>query len=156
MSLEVDVNFDLKKIYEDKMKRAEVALEKGIQEAATEIAQRTLAGENVDGFTFNPYSAGYAKYRSKVGRGTKVVLQLTGTMLKSIQTTIERGVGSLIGKIFITPTPGTKPPGRNPKKIPNAQEKAQFVQQVGNRKFFDLSDKQREKIVQRINEEMSK
>lgn len=87
---------------------------------------------------FKPYSPGYAKYRKEHGRRTKPNLVFTGRMLGAIG----RGVSVIKNGTRITLS------GRQ-------GAKAWFNEKIG-RKFFDVTKKEADSIMKRVDKWMSR
>lgn len=113
------------------------AAERGALGEIAIIQQRTVAGQNVEGAPFKEYSHSYAKVRERNNdQVTPPNLTITGDMLSSIRLgqTERRKEGAVI---IITP---------------NDQVQANKI--AGNdkiRKFFGLSEQQRQRIIDQIN-----
>lgn len=113
------------------------AAERGALGEIAIIQQRTVAGQNVEGAPFKAYSPSYAKVRERNNdQVSPPNLTITGDMLSSIRLgqTERRKEGAII---IITP---------------NDQVQANKI--AGNdkiRKFFGLSEQQRQRIIDQIN-----
>lgn len=91
------------------------------------IKTRTLRGEDVNGYDFDPYSPGYKKWRQKSGYKTAPVdLTLTGHMLSAMTETHDANSA----KIFFMDTKGSD--GES------APDKAFWNQE--DRNFFGIND----------------
>lgn len=135
MAIEVEVKIDIGRIARDNFDAIEQELGKAIQDAASEIDQRTASGQDVDGQSFAPYAPSTVKSREKAGRRTDYVdLTFTGRMLASITHAVKRVGDGFEGTIFFG----------------SAAEatKARFNQE--RRNFFGLSDEQIAKIRARL------
>lgn len=102
----------------------------------TSIKTRTLAGKDIEGSPFVPYSAGYERTRRKKGLPTRPDLFFTGTMLGSLTADVSHVEESV--KLYFAP--GTAE-GSN---VQNAA-KAFFNQQT--RPFFGISAENVQKII---------
>jgi hypothetical protein len=98
-------------------------------DANKEIHKRTVAGREVEGGSFKPYSKSYAKQRAEGGRSAKPNLTWSGRMLSSISVK----AGKDYGKLSLTGREGLK---------------AWANEQMG-RDFFDISQKQLTDIVKK-------
>ena len=99
-------------------------------ESAATIRERTEQGKAVEGGGFRPYSKAYAKKRASTGRSTTPTLTYSGRMLGSIKS-LARKTGA---RISIIGSEGFK---------------AWANEQMG-RDWFDLSNKQRDTILKRV------
>ena len=105
-------------------------------DANKEIHKRTVAGKEVEGGSFKPYSKSYAKQRAEGGRSAKPNLTWSGRMLSSISAK----AGKDYGKLSLTGREGLK---------------AWANEQMG-RDFFDISQKQLTDIVEKASEWMKR
>lgn len=109
---------------------------------ARRIRTRTESGKDVDGGSFAPLSADYAKARQKAGVGTRSNLTLSGAMLNDMQVT---RVDRRMATISFTSQDNT--PGHGGTLIQRSREtganlKARMANGDGRvrREFFGLSD----------------
>lgn len=133
-SFEFKKNFDLKKIAEEKIERTQKELERELESAAREIVSRTRSGHDVDGSTFEPYTAQYRKRKTKSGRSANVDLTYSGRMLAAITSKVERVGNDLLGTLFFN----------------NPQDAAKARGNLNKRKFFGLSKEQIERLIQKM------
>ncbi len=90
---------------------------------AKEIHKNTLAGRDVDGQQFKPYSEAYRQHRVDNGRTSRVNLTFTGRMLSSLT----RGVRAYKNRATITLT--------------GEQGFKAYMLEEGKRDFFGISEK---------------
>ena len=119
-----------------------------MQKEVTELKVRTVGGKDMFGKPFKAYSAAYAKFKSGTGtvknknksaRGANVNLIFGDQMLQSITSSVELVGGELVGII-----------------APSADEANKVAYNQETRKFFGLSDNQRERLRNRIKERIFK
>jgi hypothetical protein len=126
----VDIEAMKRKIIDDRKRLLGVALE----DAASEIKQRSFAGKDVSGSTFKPLSPTYKKYKlEKTGRSTADML-LEGKMLAAIQTKVEEYANGLLGIIFFG----------------SAKEAEKAAKNQKTRKFFGLAKDQIARIAETL------
>lgn len=130
MGIEIQRTFDPKKLQKELKDKQKKNLEVALQEAATEIVERTRRQEPVNGGKFAKLSDKYAKYKQRKGRHGVPDLTFSGSMLRAIQTKVEETINGLLGTIFFGSTAES--------------EKARGNQKF--RKFFGLSRRQQTKI----------
>lgn len=115
-----------------------------MQKEVTELKVRTVGGKDMFGKAFDGYTEAYAKFKSgsgtvknknKSARGANVNLIFGDHMLQSITSSVELVGGELVGIIA--------PAADQAAKVKGNQEK---------RKFFGLSNEQRERLTNRIKE----
>jgi hypothetical protein len=100
-----------------------------INETIVEIRKRTQSGKDVNGNSFKPYAESTKDYRSKHGRSTNVNLTYSGAMLGSITVkSIQGGIRLYFGSTI-------------------ENTKAYHNQISLKRKFFGLSQAQRDKLI---------
>lgn len=128
---------DIKAIGKELLSEREKILAQQMELAATEIVQRTQSGHSVNGSTFEPYSEGYRKYKSKRGRRTTPDLTFTGHMLGSLTTKIINQGAYLLGQIFFSSS--------------READKAKYNQK--SREFFGLSKQQIDKLTKALNKQ---
>lgn len=119
MGIEVKKNFSIDKIKADLRKSMADTLDSEMQKCAAEIVKRASEGKEIEGGSLASYSAGYKKYKSRIGRNSNVNMTLSGQLLRSIQSKIERAGKDLIGRIFVNPGRQNrfiKPAGYKPRK----------------------------------------
>ena len=90
-----------------RLRAIEAELDRQMQLAVTTIDIRTQKqGKDAAGKPFKDYSPAYAKRKPKIGSGgrsgAKVNLNLTGAMLRAMQSRVERRGNSFIGIVFIS------------------------------------------------------
>lgn len=134
MSIEFKSNFNADKLSKDAMEKHSKDLEKAMAEAAREIIERTRQQKGVNGGAFVRLSEKYKKYKTSKGRRGVPDLTFSGNLLNSIQTKVEKLGKDLIGLIYFS--------------SPKESLKAQGLMKL--RKFFALSDKQKEKISKKL------
>lgn len=134
MAIEIERSFDPKKIQKEIKERQKKNLEVALQEAATEIVERTRRQEPVSGGRFAKLSDKYAKYKQRKGRHGVPDLTFSGSMLRAIQTKVEETINGLLGTIFFGSTAES--------------EKARGNQKL--RKFFGLSRRQEKALVEKV------
>lgn len=143
MSITVKRNFNLTKDFERKLKKAQTALERGLIELRTEISRRTRGGQTVDGGAMQPYSDPYRKFKVDRGRNATPDLTFTGSMLRGIQTTVQRTKFGLLGRMFFLASEAVKARvhhlGAPAKNIPA-------------RPFFALSKEQIRQLITKVKE----
>lgn len=123
----------IKKKLENKRKVFDVQM----QEAASDIVERTTAGLDVDGFTFDEYSEAYELRREKKNYQTYPPnLTVTGNMLKALRSRV-RVVGDKLEGVI---------------SWHDQTERKKARGNQNHRNFFGLSDQQVEKIKQKIRE----
>lgn len=102
-------------------------------DAAEAIRTDSARGVDADGNAFKPYSAKYARFKTrKKKRSNKVDLNLSGDMMRSIQSDVVRKGKKIIGKVF-SPE-GGKVAGNNK-----------------TRKFFTISKRRKQDFLDRLN-----
>lgn len=139
MAIFVSKKVDFKKMSREMVRRSERGLTRSLPLRALDIKLRTQKGIDVDGASFEPYTPAYAKYRRVKGRSASPVnLLFTGDLLSSITTKVERSGDSIIGYIYFGDA-------TNAKKAKGLMKK---------RKFFGLSEENKEKIRLDIKKEM--
>lgn len=122
----------------DILKRQKQALAEAISDAKTEIVARTSSGKDVTNKTFAKYTPQYADFKKSKGRKISPPdLTFTGEMLSSMRTAIYTGDTDK----NITQAVISFGDSKNGKKALGNMKK---------RNFFDLSEKQIEKIKKRI------
>ena len=167
--IEVRSKLKLIKVVEDIIADRQRKFKRAMEEAAREIVERTTSGRDVNGRAFAKYTDKYAawksgyttsggqrrkkgtktvtdkdgnkktisimrKVKSNLGAGGKVNLILSGNMLDNITTIFSRTATELIGRITFSSS-------READKARGNMEK---------RKFFELSQKQRKAIVDKL------
>ena len=105
-------------------------------DANKEIHKRTVAGKEVEGGSFKPYSKSYAKQRAEGGRSAKPNLTWSGRMLSSISAK----AGKDYGKLSLTGREGFKA----------------WANEENGREWFDLSSKQHDEIIKSISKWMTR
>ena len=133
--IEVRSNLKLTKVVDDIIADRQKKFERAMEEAAREIVERTASGRDVNGRAFKKYSTSYAAFKKAKGRKTNPVdLTFTGKMLANVTTTFMRTATELIGRITFS-----------------SQAEANKARwNMETRKFFELSQKQRKAIVDKL------
>ena len=134
MSIEFKANFSAESLAKEAIEGHQKELEKAMAEAAREIIERTRQQKGVEGGSFARLSEKYKKYKTSKGRKGVPDLTFSGNLLNSIQTKVEKLGKDLIGLIFFS--------------SPKESLKAQGLMKL--RRFFDLSEKQKEKITKKL------
>jgi phage gpG-like protein len=117
-----------------KYKKAVDNLKQGLgtatNETITEIQKRTQSGKDYKGSSFTKYSDDYKEYKSKHYGSSRVNLTQTGNMLHSITSKkIKNGIRLYFGS--------------------SSENKKAYHNQVTNRrKFFGLSTKQKDRLLE--------
>lgn len=149
------VSVDLPKRWGEKQRLLKEQTERQLKEelaiAKGEIGTRTAAGVDVNGKGFEPYSKLYAAERELKGKNSSPVdLTVTGTMLRNIQTRIERTTESLTGIMFFLGGRPEPDGGTNAEIAAKLQSGDFGFSKKKPRKFFALSDKQVREIISNI------
>lgn len=162
MSVDVKVGNRIKRLaasLEEKLAGpVEKAFSATLEELLGDIIERTQSGKDYRGRSFKAYSKSYkawkngedsegrtsakreaARAKGKVARGSTPNLTLTGAMLDSLRSKVQKAKGKLIGTLFVLPSEANKAK-RNQKTRP----------------FFGLSDKQIKQLRDVIKEAMLK
>lgn len=127
----VDINLIKTNFITEQKKRLEIAL----QDAASEIKERSKAGQDATGKPFKKLSVSYAKYKFEAIGNSNADMTFTGAMLRAIGTKVEQSAaGVLLGKIFFT----------------SVKEASKAIDNMKSRKFFGLSKEQITKIANRL------
>lgn len=115
-----------KKLSKKYSKNQKAAMTATVLQAQTIIKKRTSAGVDVNGKPFVPYSDAYKAFRAKSGRSTSPDLMFSGRMMASMKGTASKTKGVLF--------------------FSRAEESKKAAFNNRSRKFFDLSDKEMDRL----------
>lgn len=141
-AIEVNTNFDFKKIGDGALNSIERDLGIIMQDLVSDIKIRTDQGRDADGAGFKPFSDSYAKRLKKLGRSTRPTLRFSGQMIDSIQSKIERTANAIIGIIYALP-------GRV-NRYGNATNTDLIRYNNETRNFFALSTQQIQNLINKL------
>lgn len=146
MSLKVDNKVNIAKVFTEKLSDLEKEFAIAVTDEVRNLKQRTRSGLTVEGDEMKQYSKEYAslkggsgrskrntkskRFFNSVSKSTRPDLTLSGIMLKSISSTVERVGNVLRAEVFFTST--------------KEEGKAQGKHKI--RPFFDFSEKQRQSL----------
>lgn len=133
----------------NKLQTLDVVLGRELEFARGEIVKRAASGLGYDDNKLRGYSDGYKKQRQRQGYSTSVNLTLTGNMLRSISSRIEKNADKVTGLIFPF---GASPSGVAPRsrRVSTHAQRVEWTNRL--RPWFALSKAQVKRITQAIQE----
>lgn len=134
MGIQLKSNIDLGKFEQQLDQKVERELGRILEEEAERIVTDTKSGRDINGRGFRKYTQAYLKRRLKKGRGASPDLTFTGKMLAAITSKIERVGGKLRGRIYFS----------------SASEFGKAEGNLQKRRFFGLSSKARNRIIEKL------
>lgn len=139
----VDLAGDLEKILD----RKEIAMREAVADVKARILVNTGRGLDFEGKEFKPYNKDYAEKRRLTDRTTFPNLNLTGQMLRDLQTSVTRKDEVIEGKVFVQDGRSTAPAAFGGKTA-SSVEKAKSV--TIKRKFIGVQESVKEKLIEKI------
>lgn len=155
MAVRVQGRIDITGVLGQRFADAEGQLSKLLSDQITTIRANTEAGRDINSRAFRGYSSQYRDKREKAGyRGSPPNLTITGGMLNAMQQSVKRQGSTITGEIGFLDT-AQFPPRAFGRKAQSARDKARFNIGQG-RKFFGLSTKARNAIVEAVRRTLKK
>jgi hypothetical protein len=139
VSIEITKRPDFRKLSEDIKKNIARGMETAGQDELTEISRRSQSdGVDVNGRAFKAYTAAYAKFKAKKDRSLRPDLNLSGDMFRFMNgVEVKRAAGKIVLRMFFKG---------------DAKQASKAKGNMKKRRFFALSRKQVQSIVQTIGE----
>lgn len=155
MSIVWQQNIDIGKVINNRIELGKVELGKAMQDHIALIQTRVASGKTFDNKSLGKYSKAYAKKRAASGRQTSPVnLNLTGSLMRSIDYRVFQEADGLTAEIFFRPTSSLPPKGFG-KRGASSEQKAKRIISQG-RQFFGISKTQVKNLRARVRRAMRK
>lgn len=139
----VDLAGDLEKI----LQRKELAMREVVADIKAKILVNTGQGIDFEGKPFEAYNKPYAAKKAKSGRSTKPNLNVTGQMLRDVQTQVSYRNDVIEGRVFIQDGRSTAP-SLFGGKTTSSVKKAKEVQK--KRRFIGVTEADKERHLKKI------
>jgi len=143
---------DLNKISVKIQQQTERALAREVEFAKGEILIRTNSGRDADEAPFKQYSPSYEAQRVDRGYSAQVNLTITGTLLTSITSKVQKTAEGFAGVLFFL---AGRPDGGSNSEIALKHNTGDYGgKKLKPRRFFALSIKQIREIISNIRKEI--
>lgn len=144
---DIKFNVDLAGNLEEIFQRKDLAMREIVADIKGQILINTGQGIDFEGKPFKDYDKAYAARRAESGRSTKPNLNITGQMLRDVQTQAQFNDAIIEGRVFIQDGRSTAPRLFGGKTT-SSVDKAKLVQK--KRRFIGVTESDKERHLRKI------